>query len=229
MRAPGGVATPASIVRLAMLSSGLGVSLLLTGCGVEDPATASHPGTTQSGSAPGAPTPAETTPAATGAGGATADSATQADSLTVADAWTKAAADGMTTSFGVLRNSGPSDVRVVGARTPAATIELHEMVTGADGTMTMSEVEGGFLVPAGGERTLAPGGEHLMFLAMTAPVEAGTDLTITLELEDGSTLIYTAPGRTYAGANESYDEGMGGDHADGAGAVDPHASHTSHD
>lgn len=229
MRAPGGVATPASIVRLAMLGSGLGVSLLLTGCGAEDPATASHSGSTQSDSGTGVTTTAETTRAATGSGEAGAGSATQAASLTVTDPWTKAAADGMTASFGVLRNSGLSDVRVVGARTPGAMIELHEMVTGADGTMTMSEVEGGFLIPAGGQRTLAPGGEHLMFMAMTAPVEAGTDLEITLELEDGSTLVYTAPGRTYAGANESYDETAEGDHADGAGAADSHASHTSHD
>ncbi|SDB89799.1 hypothetical protein SAMN05216410_0779 [Sanguibacter gelidistatuariae] len=210
MKAPGGAVAPATVVRLAMLVSGIGVSLLLAGCGTDEPAT--HPGSTHAGAAATGMTDPDAPP--------------QADSLTVTDPWTKAAEDGMTASFGVLHNSGTSDVRVVGASTSTAAIELHEMVTGADGAMTMSEVEGGFLVPAGGERTLAPGGEHLMLMAMTAPVEAGTDLEITLELEDGSTLVYTAPGRTYAGANESYDEGMDMGHGDDTGgAAAAHASH----
>lgn len=128
-----------------------------------------------------------------------------ADAVVVEDAWVKAADSGMSAAFGVVRNTGDHDVTVEGATSSAATgIELHETVDDGTGAMVMQEKEGGFTVPAGGELILEPGGNHLMLMGLTAPVEAGDEVDLTLTFDDGSTLAVTAPAKDYSGANENY-------------------------
>lgn len=170
-------------VRLAV--SGVAIALALTGCGdsaTEDPA-ASTAGT---------------------------DAAAPEVSLTLADGWVKAADTGMTAVFGTLTNGGDEDVTLVGASSPAArTVEMHEMVMGADGAMVMQEKAGGIVVPAAGEHELAPGGDHIMLLGLTAPVDVGHDVTVTFETAAGGTIEITASGREFAGAEESYSPGHG--------------------
>lgn len=131
---------------------------------------------------------------------------TFADHLTVTDTWVKAADDGMTAAFGVITNTGGHDVTIVGAHSDATSeIQLHEVVND-----TMRQVDGGFVIPAGGTLTLEPGGYHLMFMDVPSPISAGDDITIILELEDGSELTFTAIAKDFSGGNETYDDGMGG-------------------
>lgn len=141
------------------------------------------------------------------AGATGSSTVTAADHLTATDPWIKAAESGMTAAFAVLHNDGDQDVTVVGATSDLSPVELHEMATDASGAMVMRTKEGGLTVPAGGEAALAPGGDHLMLMELSAPVQAGAEHVLTLELSDGSTLTVTAPARTFAGAKESYDEG----------------------
>lgn len=130
-----------------------------------------------------------------------------ADHLTATDPWIKAAESGMTAAFAVLHNDGDQDVTVVGATSDLSPVELHEMATDDSGAMVMRQKEGGLTIPAGGEHALEPGGDHLMLMELSAPVQAGAEYDVTLELSDGSTLVVTAPARTFAGAKESYDDG----------------------
>ena len=44
----------------------------------------------------------------------------------------------------------------------------------------MQPKPGGFIVPAGGELVLQPGADHVMLMALTAPLESGTSATVTL-------------------------------------------------
>ncbi|GIG24857.1 copper chaperone PCu(A)C [Cellulomonas denverensis] len=144
----------------------------------------------------GAPAADSSSSAATG---------TAADAVLVEDAWVKAADSGMSAAFGVVRNTGDHDVTVQGATSPTATgVELHETVDDGTGAMVMQEKDGGFTVPAGGELVLEPGGNHLMLMGLTAPVEAGDEVDLTLTFDDGSTLDVTAPAKDYSGANENY-------------------------
>ncbi|GAA3589914.1 hypothetical protein GCM10022198_12230 [Klugiella xanthotipulae] len=143
------------------------------------------------------PTPVETT-------------AVAADALTVSDAWIKASDTGMTGAFGELNNSSATDITVVAASSDAAaTVELHEVITGDDGNSLMQQKEGGFVVPAEGTHALEPGADHLMFMELTDKLEPGQTVSITLELSDGSTVKIEAPVKQYAGANESYAPGHG--------------------
>lgn len=164
--------------------------------------------------------------------------ATQADTVTVADPWVKAATteEGMTAAFGTLSNASDEDVTVVSVTTDVTDIaELHEMATDDDGQMVMREKEGGIVVPAGGSHELSPGGDHLMLLDLPAAIEPGQDVRITLTFSDDSTMSFTAPARSFAGANEDYDpedddgSGQGGhedhDHGDHDHGEGDHADH----
>ena len=139
-----------------------------------------------------------------------------ADHLKTADTWVKTAESGMTAAFGVITNTGDHDVVITGARSDAAgMVELHEVVD-----EVMRPVEGGFVVPAGESLTLEPGGLHIMFMDIPASIMAGDEITITLELEDGSELEFSAVAKDFAGANEEYEGGMDMDHS----SMEPSAS-----
>jgi len=145
-----------------------------------------------------------------GAGSGPNDTATTApapaaDALSVTDSWVKAADTGMSAAFGVLENSGRTDVIVVSAESPAAgMLELHETVVNDTGDMVMQRKENGFVVPADGSLELAPGGNHIMLMALTGPIKAGDEVTVTLTLSDGSTVDFTAAAKDFSGANETY-------------------------
>lgn len=138
-----------------------------------------------------------------------------AETITVSDAWVKAADSGMSAAFGELTNDSDADVTVTSASTPASSaVELHETVENESGQMVMRPIEGGFVIPAHGSLTLAPGGDHIMLMDLTAPLVAGDDVTFTLTYSDGTTTQITAPVKDYAGANETYEGGdmdMSGD------------------
>lgn len=132
------------------------------------------------------------------------ESASKADSLTLTDAWAKAADSGMTAAFAEVTNTSKDDVTIVSATsTAASTVELHEVVDDV-----MRPVDGGFVIPAGDTLVLEPGGYHLMFMGVTAPIAAGDDVKVTLTLDDGSQLTFTAVAKDFSGANEEYDGEM---------------------
>lgn len=165
----------------AVMSVGL---LALAGCASTTPSAGSTPSTSASA----------------------ADATTAA--VTVSDAWVKAADSGMSAAFGTLHNDSKSDVTLVSATSPASSmLQLHETVADASGAMVMKEKDGGFVIPAGGELVLQPGGNHIMLMDLSAPLKAGEDTTFTLTFSDGSTTKFSAPVKDYSGANENYQGG----------------------
>ncbi|KUI18615.1 hypothetical protein AU193_18480 [Mycobacterium sp. GA-1285] len=110
----------------------------------------------------------------------------------------------------VLTNAGHHDARIVAARSDVAgRVEVHEVAADA-GTRTMRPKEGGLVIPAGGSHALAPGGDHLMLMDLKEPLLTGSEVTLTVEFDDGSTLPVTAQVRDFAGANEDYEPSAGG-------------------
>lgn len=136
------------------------------------------------------------------------ESAPAGDSVTIEDAWVKSAEEGMSAAFGTLTNTGADDVTVVSAETAASSmVELHETVENEAGEMVMREIEGGFVIPAGGTLMLEPGASHIMLMDLAAPLQAGAEVTVTLTFSDDSTYEFTAPVKDYSGANENYEDG----------------------
>lgn len=120
------------------------------------------------------------------------------------DAWSREPADGQTTSavYGEFSNDSDSDITIIGVTSPTAGVaELHETTMNDDGQMSMSEREGGFVIPAGDSFVFEPGGPHIMILNVNAasypdPVE------VTVEFDDGSTLAFDAEVRAISDEDE---------------------------
>ena len=98
--------------------------------------------------------------------------------------WARATPPGAAVGGGylVIRNKGAAGDRLVGASSPAsARMEMHEMAMEKD-IMRMREVKG-IDVPAKGAAELKPGGFHLMFMELKAPLKAGDKVPVTLKFE----------------------------------------------
>ncbi len=141
-----------------------------------------------------------------------------AENVTMSNQWASSAETGMTAVFGTFANAGHHEAHIVGGSSPvAARVEVHEVVPDAAGMKTMRPKEGGLTVPAGGTRELIPGGDHLMLMDLTQPLQPGADVQVTIVFDDGSTLPVTAQVRDFSGANENYAPS-----GDGAGGAPQH-------
>jgi len=93
--------------------------------------------------------------------------------------------------FMTIRSLGPAD-RLTGFRSPACDRpELHTHVND-DGMMRMREVEA-IEIPAGSEAVLEPGGLHLMFIDLAAPLVEGEMVEVTLLFEQAGELTLSLP------------------------------------
>lgn len=97
-------------------------------------------------------------------------------------------------AFMVLKNAGSEDDRLVSASSDVAKrVELHTHKEDGNGVMKMMEVEEGFAIPAGGEHALARGGDHVMFMGLTAPLQHGETVEVTLTFEKAGDVVVDVP------------------------------------
>lgn len=90
-------------------------------------------------------------------------------------------------AFMLLQNRSDVPCQIVGVRSDAAArTELHTHREDAQGVMRMVEIEGGIALPAQGEHLMARGGDHVMFLGLTAPLEQGGAVEVTFVFADGA-------------------------------------------
>ena len=196
------------------ISAACAGALLLAGCGtaaesassVSSTASSSVVATSASASAASSSATASTSPASS--------AAAAEEEVTIADTWVKATVGTedptMTAAFGVLTNHTDKDLTIVSATNDVTDrTELHEMAM-VDGAMVMRPIAGGIPIPANGSTTLEPGGLHVMIMDATTPITPGDDVHVTLTLSDGSTMLFHATAKEFAGANESYDGGTSG-------------------
>ncbi|MGK8486542.1 copper chaperone PCu(A)C [Nocardia asiatica] len=133
------------------------------------------------------------------------EAAAPAATVSISDQWVKAADSGMSAAFGDLTNTGDAPRTIVAATSPASErIELHEVVTDANGTKAMRPKRGGFVIPAHGSTRLRPGGDHIMFMGLLGPLRTGSETSVTLTFDDGSTTTFTAQVRDFSGNQENY-------------------------
>lgn len=145
-----------------------------------------------------------------------ADTGTETATVTFDDGWAKATDTEMSGVFGSIRNPGDTELRLNGVDSDLdGSTELHEMVPGGSGMM-MQEREEGFVIPAGGELVLEPGGNHIMLMDLGEPITTGQQITLTLEFA-GTEQDVTVSARDFQGGEEEY---VGGGHG---GADNGHA------
>lgn len=123
--------------------------------------------------------------------------------------WARATVPGATVGGGFLTvmNQGAAPDRLIGASSPvAARTEMHEMAMEKD-IMRMREVKG-IDVPAHGRVELKPGGFHLMFQQLKAPLKEGQKIPVTLKFEKaGEVKVELAVGSLGAGAGTEMHHG----------------------
>lgn len=182
-----------------------GAALALAGCG-----QSSSPAETSSTTSA---SPTTTTSSSTANGTAAAptpDGKTyKGDGLEITKTWVKAIPDlsksKMTGIFGTIKNTSDKEIVIVsGTQDQSARTELHETAM-VNGSMQMRPIDGGFKIPAGGSYELKPGGSHIMIMAMTKPLPAGSTAKVTLTTKDGKTLAFDAIAWAFpGGGNEPY-------------------------
>lgn len=86
--------------------------------------------------------------------------------------------------FLTITNPDVTDDRLLSATTDAAEMAmLHTSMMDANGVMSMPELAGGVVIPAGGAHALARGGDHIMLMGLTAPLKDGDTLRLILTFE----------------------------------------------
>lgn len=108
----------------------------------------------------------------------------RAGDLLLTGLWSRATPSGakVAAAYLTIENKGATADRLVGATSPVAKAEVHEM-TMANGVMTMRPVEAGLAIAPGQKVTLAPNGYHLMLTDLTTPLKQGDTLHVTLTFE----------------------------------------------
>lgn len=127
------------------------------------------------------------------------DQSTQVGSLEITHARAAPTPNGVSVSAGYLTiaNHGQDVDRLIAASsTRAERVELHSMeMDGA--VMRMRQVDA-VSIPAGGEISLAPGGDHLMFLGVAEPFAAGETIPVHLVFEHNGATDLLLPVRRAA-------------------------------
>ena len=111
--------------------------------------------------------------------------------LTVGHPYARPTAPSQPAGGGYLKliNKGADD-RLVSASTPVATsVEIHSMRLEGD-VMRMREI-GSLDLPAGKTVELKPGGLHLMFIGLKAPLVVGQTFPLTLKFEKAGAVDVT--------------------------------------
>jgi uncharacterized protein YcnI/copper(I)-binding protein len=101
--------------------------------------------------------------------------AAAAAALTIGKAWARATPGGAKVGAGyldIINGTGADDVLLAASAPVAGRTEIHEM-THEGGVMKMRALADGLPVGAGKTVSLAPGGLHLMFLDLKAPLTTG--------------------------------------------------------
>ena len=110
----------------------------------------------------------------------------------------------MTGAFMEITNNTDAPLTLVGGEADfAMEVQVHEVV---DGKMQMKD--GGFTIEPGATRVLKPGGDHMMFVGMTAGLAAGAEVTFTAVFLEGQTVDITAPVKVLNMGGETYDGAM---------------------
>ena len=117
-------------------------------------------------------------------GGAFAQGVTKTvttNAIKIENAYTRATAPGQQVAGGFMKieNPGAADQLIFASSPVAGEVQLHEMAMEGN-VMKMRQLKD-IPVPAGGSVELKPGGLHLMFMNIKAPLTAGETVPVKLK------------------------------------------------
>ena len=121
-----------------------------------------------------------------------AETPTATAAVSATDAWCRPSPNGAKAGGCYVTLTAATDDRLTGGSTPrAASLQVHEMKT-ENGMMKMAELTAGLPLPAGQAVALAPGGNHLMLIGLTAPLVAGETVPLTFQFASAPAITVQA-------------------------------------
>ena len=122
------------------------------------------------------------------------DTATDCSDVAIENAWIRLPAAENTALYFDATNNGDGEAAIVAASTDVANmVELHE-TREVEGQMEMQPVADQRVpIPAGETVGFEPGGLHVMMMGVSADLEEGQEVAVTIEFEDGCTVAIEAP------------------------------------
>ncbi len=121
-----------------------------------------------------------------------AETPTATAAVSATDAWCRPSPNGAKAGGCYVTLTAATDDRLTGGSTPrAGSLQVHEMKT-ENGMMKMAELTEGLPLPAGQAVALAPGGNHLMLIGLTAPLVAGETVPLTLQFASAPAITVQA-------------------------------------
>ncbi len=111
-------------------------------------------------------------------------------SLEISHPWTRATPATAPSAGGFLTvtNRGTTPDRLMAVRSPVSDkVEVHEMKMDGN-VMKMREVEKGLEIAPGATVMLKPGGYHIMFMGLKAPIAKDTLVPVTLVFEKAGSI-----------------------------------------
>lgn len=134
------------------------------------------------------------------------------DGISVQNAWVRPTVGEQDATGAYLTITSQDPVTLVGVASPAAEIsEVHEMKM--DGDIMRMRMAERIELKAGEPLELKPGGYHLMLMSLTAPIQAGQEIELSLQFEKADGSKIEMPVKALAGQNA----GGGHHHQDGHG------------
>mgnify|MGYP001162697731 CR=1 FL=1 len=111
-------------------------------------------------------------------------------SIEITTPWTRATPPSARTGGGfmIITNKGTVADRLVAARSNTSDkVEIHEMQMDGN-VMRMREVTNGLEIPPGATVALKPGGYHIMFMELKAPLAKDAKVPLTLVFEKAGSI-----------------------------------------
>lgn len=127
--------------------------------------------------------------------------------------WARATVPGQPAGGGYLKltNAGAAADRLLSVSADvSSSVELHSMTMDGD-VMRMRQVDG-IDVPAGGSVELKPGGLHVMFIGLKAPLKAGASFPVTLKFAKAGEVKSTMVVKDATAGASAHDHGDHGGH-----------------
>ena len=91
--------------------------------------------------------------------------------------------------FVQIDNTGAAEDRLTGGSAAfASEVQVHEMAMEGE-VMKMRELPDGLPIPAGKTVDLKPGGYHVMFMGLKAPLKEGETVDVTLTFEKAGAVV----------------------------------------
>ena len=131
-------------------------------------------------------------------------------SVEIEHAYTRATVPGQMAAGGFMKieNKGKADQLISASSPVAGEVQLHEMAMEGN-VMKMRQVKD-IPVPAGGAVELKPGGLHLMFMNIKAPLAAGETVPVKLKFAKAGEVEVKMPVNAMGAQGGAHSGGHGG-------------------